>query len=274
METLSDILRIALPILYGTGAILYVSYFFKRVDHLKFAATGALVTAILAHLWYVILLGVLLGRHPMANIFEFLSFVAMTMALIYLFLQIWYRNGYIGVFIVPAVFLLQFVATLGLDSSAPLRPLLQEERFALHATAIAAAYAAYFLCMMYAVMVLLFERSIRRHRFGILFEQLPSLDVLAKMTTVTLLIGFGMMSIGLGLGALGALDAPPPVHLDTKVILTVLVWLLYGFAVVSRFVLRWSDRVCAMLSIIGFIFLVLTTVTSHVTFSSWHNFIG
>ena len=274
MLMLSQIFRSTVPTLYGAGALFYLFYFYKKNNGLKRFATLTLTTSAVVHFGYTVALGILAGRHPMATIFEFLSFVAMTMTFIYLFMEIWQRNAYIGAFVVPAIFFLQLCSALGSDPGATLTPLLREVRYALHATAFAAAYAAFFLGVLFAVMVILFERSVRRHHFGIVFEQLPPLNVLAKMTANILLLGFVLMSVGLGIGVWNALQVSNAAGFDAKIIFTILVWLLYGLAVLSRFVLRWSEKATALLSIAGFVLLVLTTLLSHVTVASWHHFIG
>ncbi|MBN2714576.1 MAG: cytochrome c biogenesis protein CcsA [Deltaproteobacteria bacterium] len=274
MLIFSQILQTTLPVLYGAIALSYLFYFYTRIAALSRVATVALLVTAVLHLGHTVVLGIIAMRHPMATIFEFLSFVAMTMAFIFLFLETWYRNGYIGAFALPAVFVLQLCASLGIQPAVAVTPLLEEVRFALHATAFAAAYAAFLLGLLFGVMVILFERSVKRHHFGIVFEQLPSLSVLGKMTASTLLLGFVFMSIGLGLGAWNVMHAPTDLQMDAKVLLTILVWLVYGFAIFSRFVLRWSDESTAILSIAGFALLAFTTVATHVTFSSWHNFVG
>jgi ABC-type uncharacterized transport system permease subunit len=274
MNVFFNILQISLPVLYGVSALCYLCYFFRKNSSQRNIGTSVLVTAAVAHMVYTVVLGGTTGRHPMGTIYEFLSFVAMTMGFIYLFLEIWHRNAYIGTFTVPAIFLLQFCSTLGIEPSVTLKPLLHETRFALHATTFAAAYASFFLGVIFALMVLLFERSIRRHRFGIIFEQLPSLDVLARMTATTLVIGFVFMSIGLSLGAWNALETSAEVGVDVKVLLTLLVWLLYGAAIVTRFVFHWSDKSLAIFCMSGFLLLITTTVYTHVSDAGWHHFVG
>jgi len=276
MLVFSKILQTTIPVLYGASALCYLCYFFRKNIGLKRLATLTLTISAVTHFGHTIALGIIAGRHPMATIFEFLSFVAMTMSFIYLFMEIWHRNACIGAFVVPAIFVLQLISALGIAPAATLTPpLLQEMHFALHATAFAAAYAAFFMGVMFALMVILFERSIKQHRFGIVFEQLPSLSILARMTAGTLLLGFVLMSIGLGFGAWTAMNASAgDVALDAKILLTLLVWLLYGFAIFSRFILRWSEKSTALFSIAGFILLVLTTLISHITMLSWHNFVG
>jgi ABC-type uncharacterized transport system permease subunit len=274
MNVLFQMLQISLPVLYGVSALCYLFYFFSRNPRQRKIGTALLVIAAVAHMVYTVVLGGSTGRHPMGTIYEFLSFVAMTMGFIYLFLEVWHRNAYVGTFAVPAIFLLQFSSTLGIDTSVTLKPLLHETRFALHATTFAAAYASFFLGVIFALMVLLFERSIRQHRFGIIFEQLPSLDVLARMTTTTLIIGFVFMSIGLSLGAWSAWVTTIDVNVDAKVLLTLLVWLLYGVAIVTRFVFHWSDKSLAIFCMSGFLLLVAITVVTHMSDASWHYFVG
>lgn len=260
--------------MYGAGVLFYLFHFLKKSDGAQKAATTTLSIATLLHVAYVVALGIILGRHPMATIFEFMSFVAMSMAVIYLFLETLYRNRYMGAFIVPAIFVLQCCSSVGLDVSSTLVPMLKEVRFALHATMFASAYAAFFLAVLFAVMLLLFDRALKRKNYGIVFEQLPSLDVLVQMTMGATAVGFVFMSIGLGFGAYNATNLPSGFQMDPKIILTALVWLFYGFVMIAHFVLRWSDRATAILNFVGFVLLALSTVVSHVTFSSWHQFVG
>ncbi|MBN2344269.1 MAG: cytochrome c biogenesis protein CcsA [Deltaproteobacteria bacterium] len=251
----------------------YLIYFFTKRIGVSRGATSFLSGGTVLHATYTIALGVLLGRHPMATIFEFLSFVAMTMAIIYLFLETYYKNKFIGAFVVPAVFVLQFIASIGVDVSSTLVPMLREVKFALHASMFASAYAAYFLGVLFAVMLLMFERSLKQKNYGIIFEQLPSLSILVKMTISTTVIGFIFMTVGLGIGAHTAASAVQGFHMDPKIGFTVLVWLVYAFVIFAHFFLRWSDRRTAILNLLGFVLLALSTVISHASISSWHQFV-
>jgi ABC-type uncharacterized transport system permease subunit len=238
-------------------------------------ARPLLVLALVAHASYEILRAAAYGHHPMASLFEILSIVALALALVYLVIEIWRGNKATGVFVLPFVVALQVVALLGMEPTWAIPPILRDPLFGVHTGLAALGYAAFLLAAIYAVMLLLFERALRRRRFGLLFERLTSLDILARMNRGAVLVGLPVFAVGASLGLVwAAREGIPDFLLDPKVLLTVLVVAVFGLVLGGAYGLRWSAGRVAKLSLAGFILMVLATAAVHALLPTWHRFGG
>src|SRR6185369_12601739 len=95
-----------------------------------------------------------------------------------------------GAFQLPIVVLLQLIASTLMQHAAPVAPGVGgRSGYSLHALAAVFAHSAFVVGAVYALMYVVMYRALKRKRFGVVFERLPSLDTLAGM-------GFGAIALG------------------------------------------------------------------------------
>ncbi|MBW2275940.1 MAG: cytochrome c biogenesis protein CcsA [Deltaproteobacteria bacterium] len=275
METAITILGPISPALYALAFVLYLVLFVKRNKITAALATPALVLAIAEHAAYSVLRALVHAHHPMASLFEVLSIVALALAIVYLLIETWRKNKATGVFVLPFVVIVQAVSMIGIEPTLEIQPILRDPLFGMHTGTATLGYAGLFLAAVYAVMHLLFHRALRRKNFGLLFERLTSLDVLARMNRGAILVGFAFLSLGLVFGLIWAARVEIPDYwADPKVLLTLAFWAVFGFAILAQYVLRWASSRVAWISLVGFVLMVVSTVVVNVLLSSWHRFGG
>jgi len=275
METSLSILGPLSPVLYALSLALYCASLFKRERLIERAAKPVLLLAVAEHLAYTITRALAFGRHPMAGVFETLSTVSLALAVLYVVIEFWRRNKTTGVFVLPSVLAIQLVAMSGIEPTRELEGILRDPLFGAHTGAVALGYASFFLAAVYGVMYLLFHRALRRKNFGLMFERLTPLDVLARMNRGATLVGFAVMSIGVAVGLVWASKAKiPDYYLDPRVLLTALFWSVFGVSLLSHYVLKWSARRVVWLSLAGCVLMVLTTMVVNLMVPSWHRFGG
>jgi ABC-type uncharacterized transport system permease subunit len=275
MESAITVLGPISPVLYIIAFVLYLIFFAKRNKTAARLARPALAVAIAEHGIYSVLRALVYGHHPMASLFEALSIVALALAIVYLVIEIWRKNKTTGVFVLPFVVVVQSVSMIGIEPTREIQPILRDPFFGMHTGTATLGYAALFLAAVYAVMHQLFHRALRRKDFGLLFERLTSLDVLARMNRGSVLVGFAFLTLGLVFGVVWATRIGIPDYwADPKVLLTLLFWAVFGFALLAHYALRWASSKVAWISLAGFALMVLSTVALNVALSTWHSFGG
>ena len=123
-------------------------------------------------------------------------------------------------------------------------------------------------------MYLLLYKSLKSKKFGVVFERLPSLDVLSKMGFGSVLLGWLFLSATIILGVVMSLEMFPEFYRDPKFITTIAVWLVYGATVLAYLVFGWRGARSVYLSLAGFFFAILAMLGSALLWSSFHKFMS
>ena len=133
------------------------------------------------------------------------------------------------------------------------------------------SYGAFLVAFLSGVLFLIQERQLKRKTMGMLFHRLPSLDVLDRVNFLAIGVGFVLLSIGVGCGLIEArLLFQRWWVSDPKEYLTVLLWLSYLLLWLVRLRATLRGRRVALLSILGFSFVLLTFVGASWFMPSWH----
>lgn len=226
------------------------------------------------HVAFLIALAQGLGRMVPANNYEVLSVLALCTATIYWFIELMAHEGRTGVFVLLAAFVMQYTATVFLPmadqptGTAPAAQGLSE----FHVLPSIVAYTSLTISAVYGLLHLASWRNMRHRRFGVLFDRLPSLDVLGKMNWHAMLTGLAFMTLAMVTGAVmysaGAAHAHGPLDakLWTKMLAGSLAWLLYATTAAGKWIGGWSPARVSMISIVAFVIVagmfVATTLLS------------
>ncbi len=141
--------------------------------------------------------GQALGRCPITNPFELLTFTGWAMVLFYFVVGSAYRLSLLGAFTAPLAFLMQ-VAALMKPDPAPAAPKGSPGMWTeLHATLSLLAYGAFALAFVAGVMFLLQDRLLKKHTGMVLVRTLPPVHHLAKAMKRLLLTGTLFLTAGI-----------------------------------------------------------------------------
>ena len=127
----------------------------------------------------------------MSNLYESLVFFALTISVIYLFIERKYENQTIGAFAAPLAFLALAYASLSpniSDRIQPLLPALKSNWLIAHVLACFVGYAAFAIAFGVSIMYLLKKRD-TGDRNGSL-ARLPDAGVLDELTHQLVMFGF------------------------------------------------------------------------------------
>lgn len=193
------------------------------------------------------------GRCPLTSLFDVLVFLGWSVALLYLLAGATYRLSLLGVFTSPLVFLLQCVALLMPMPllSKPVSPV--NAWLELHAAVSVVAYGAFALAGVAGATLLVQERQLKTRRLHSFFYHFPPIHDLAAANRRLVYIGFTLLTLGLVSGLSRGLA-----HIGLLRVVSLGVWLLYGFLCAALGVGRISPQRAAWLAIGAFLVLLLT----------------
>ncbi len=277
MLAMIDLLMAGLPLLYGLATVNYAIYFTRRDEFAEKTCTPVLALSVVLHLVFILMRTLHFERHPMGSLPEALTAIAFSVALVYLYVEQIQKSKSTGVFILPMVVVLQLAAS-GLlphnTSEAATSALLRNPLFGLHTVLAVLGYSAFAVGAVYGVMFFLLYRALKSKKFGLIFERLPSLDVLGKMVFGATFLGWLFLSATICLGVLMSFDLFPFFYKDPKFITTIAVWVVYGFMVLTYFAFGWRGARSVSLSLVGFVFAILAMLGSTFIWSSFHTFMS
>lgn len=226
----------------------------QRVAEWCMAAGFVLHTADLIADW------VIDGHYPLFFLRETLSFLAWALVAAYALILYRYRAQALGVFIMPLISVLTFVALLVKTGPADAPAGFSTTwLFPIHTTLLIFAYAAFFIVFMASVMYLLLERELKLKTFGAIFHRLPSLSTVNQLATTSAIFGLTLLTLGIATGMLWSSSRDGRIwHNDPKEIFALLTWLLYFLLLIYRSSSNWHGRNAAWLGVAGFALVLCT----------------
>jgi cytochrome c-type biogenesis protein CcsB len=251
---------------YGLAAVLYVfSWVFRKEMPGKLATWVTFAACIgnaagLALRWYESYqIGSGYGHAPLSNIYESLTFFALTIGTIYLVVERRYGNRVIGVFALPLAFFALAYASFGTnDRIQPLIPALKSNWLIAHVISCFIGYAAFGLAFGVSIMFLFKADGSRDDDGGILIR-MPDTAVLDELTHQLIMFGFLFLTVGIITGAVWANSAWGRYWgWDPKETWSFITWLIYAALLHFRMMRGWRGKRIAVLSIIGFAAVLFT----------------
>jgi ABC-type uncharacterized transport system permease subunit len=181
----------------------------------------------------------------------------------------------LGIFALPATFILVFVPALGPDRYHFPSEGVRTSWLVAHIAALLAAYAALGFSLLASLLYLLQERRLKQipktggHEGWLPLDWLPPLDTLERIAHATLEFGFPCMTVGLVIGAVLVQETPlgAAYFLDPKVIASFISWGVYVLLLLVRRSAGLRGRKAAWLSgavVVVMLFVWAANLVSHV----------
>ncbi len=193
---------------------------------------------------------------PITNLFETLAFFSWSLVLSYLVVGPAYRMSILGAFTAPVVFLINFfaLAAAGSIDLPGAMPVLGWQ-IEMHATLALLGLGVLGIAAVAGVAYLIQERQLKRRALTSWFYSLPNVGRLEFVQQRVLVWGFAIFSAGALLGFF----IPHQNSEDwVKIAWSAVVWSLYAALVVVLWLGRLSHKKTALLSVAGYVFILLT----------------
>ena len=136
------------------------------------------------------------------------------------------------------------------------------------------SYVAFLIAFVTGVLFLIQERQLKSKSMGLLFHRLPALGTLDRINFVAIGVGFGLLSVGLLCGLIGARRLLGAWwSWDPKESLTALLWAAYLMLWLLRLRATWRGRKVALLSVLGFTLVLFTFLGVSRWLPTWHTYL-
>jgi HemX protein len=276
MAFLIQLLEVGLPLAYAAIFVLYMRLFLKPEDHTKegpFLGSQLLYGTLAVHLSYLGLLSYHVDHLPVASRAEFLSVLALCIGLVYAFVERKHRDANTGVFFLPLIIAAQGWSSLLMDHSAPHSILAANPAYGIHVIFMVFGFTALAVSALYALMYILLSRQLKSHQLGLIFRQLPALNILEKMSRLATLCGIILLGIGLGIGHYLAMYVLEYFDFfDPKIVITYVAWAIYAVGYLVVKIRGISGLRMGYLSLAGYLTLITAMVVVNTFLSSFHSF--
>lgn len=263
--TSSNLLSI-ITFVYAAAAFAYLTAWIFKMEAPGKAGTLLALVAVVGNFVGLLLrwresytLGI--GHAPLSNLYESLMFFALTIGVLYLYVERRYKTHVIGAFAMPLAFLAMAYASMSptiSDRIQPLIPALKSNWLIAHVMACFVGYAAFAIAFGISIMYLIRPQDNGAAQEGLL-QRLPSAKVLDELTHQLVMFGFLWLSAGIITGAVWANSAWGRYWgWDPKETWSLITWLVYAALLHFRLMRGWRGKRIAILSIVGFMAVMFT----------------
>ena len=245
--------------LYGCATAAYLCCLVKTSEKLSLWANRLLVTGFISHILSTIHLANQVRHLPLTDMQGSLSFFSLMIVGVFIFFDRKYKVPTLGSFVTPVALVMLIVASALHGEMRQLPPVLQSNWFWFHALLAFASYAAFAIACGVAVMYLIQRYFLKKKHFSGLFQKLPPLETLDEISYRSLAIGFPLLTVAIISGAIWSEKAVGNYwEWDPKQTWSLITWFIYAALLHGRLTIGWRGKRAAILSIIGFVVLLIT----------------
>ncbi len=274
MELTGKFFEFLLPLLYLCTVAAYSISFFNKHPFGKKSKTPLLLLTISAHFFYLVIRTIYLQHPPIISVFEIMSLLAFSIAASYRLIEIQTQIKNTGLFVLSIALIFQFISSLFIEDLYEVPQVLRSNILGIHVLSALLGYSAFTISAVYGVMYLLQYRIIKSNKFGIIFENLPSLERLEYLTQKAIVIGFILLSVAIVIGFAWLPKAIENYsYFDPKLVGTVLIWFIYAAGIYLIQTGKRRGRQVMHFAISGFLFAIFSLTIINVYLTSFHFFI-
>ncbi len=260
--------------------LLYILTFFAYITDIRAEKPAftrlkrvSLFVTLFLHLVFLFYIFSSFNHIPVTNKSELFTVVAFAAAFIYFLLELLtdvHGTGFLILFF-SALFQLLSVFFVGKSSALSANEL--NVYIGMHVTAAIFGYVGFTISAAYGAMYVMLASKLKKNRFDALFERLPSLEILLKLSLTAFYVSFVMLTVALVLGAIWLPKIfPESTFNDPKVIITGAVWIVYAIGLFLKLTNRLYGKRFIYYSVYAFIFLILSASITSLLTDSFHAF--
>ncbi len=199
--------------------------------------------------------------------------IAFAVTVVYFYVEFRTRTHKTGMFLLTFAFLFQTVSSAFIAETGSFPEVLRSPLFGVHTGSAVLGYTAFAVSAIYGVLYLLLYHDLKSNKFGIVYQRLPSLDLLSAMSRRAAVLGLVFLTITISLGTLwGYLERAhfPHFYRDPKLISTVIVWVVYAIGAVLHYGFGWTGKRTVYFSLFGFALIVISIMAVRLWIPSFH----
>ena len=249
METSILWLRVA-AVLYALGLLHSMLALVRRNQRLYPVALAAFRVAVVLHGVALVEASLAYGRLPLDSSFATLNVCAFLIALVFLIVEWRYHFASTAVALFPLVFLMTLAASTGQPTASWPNLGVRGALLVVHIVLVLAGIAALLLTAVASIFYLLQERRLKQKRTGTLLEKLPPLATLDNLISVSMGLGFVLLTLGVVFAVMWAWIEYQTRWLSyASVQFSLFTWLLCLVMIFLRTTAGWRGRKAAVMAL-------------------------
>ena len=262
-----------LPFLYLLTFAFYVTAFVRAKGQFTNIKRVSLFITLLFHGLYLLLRTIEFEHAPITNKFEIFTILAFAISFSYFVLELITDVRGTGTFIIFFSVIFQIVSSMFIEDLLVVSEILRNRFLGMHVLSALLGYSGFTISAVYGVLFFLLYKNLKSRKYGFLFDRLPSLEILEKMSFYAVMIGFVLLTIAIIIGFIWLPRAFPDFsYLDPKLIATGIVWLVYTGGILTKTIFKLYGKKVILFSIWGFVFAMLSLAITSFVQSSFHSF--
>ncbi len=266
-------LNFLIPILYALTFCVYLYDFFNDQKLMSNSKRIVLFVTLILHTYYLIALTVEYDHPPITNKFEIFSIIACSIAFSYFILELLTDIRGTGAFIIFFSLVFQVVSSLFIEHNSIVPEVLRNRLLGLHVINALLGYSGITISAVYGLLFMLLYKNLKTNKFGLIFNRLPNLEILEKLSFYSAVIGFVLLSIAMIIGILWLPKTFPKFsYFDPKLIGTIFVWLIYGIGITSKLFGNLYGKKVIIFSLIGFVVAIISLIVTNTLARTFHSF--
>ncbi len=273
MVSTLHILNIILPFLYLSTFGVYLFDFFQEKKLWINSKRVFLFFTLITHCFFLVLRTIEFDHTPITNKFEIFTLLACTIAFSYFLLELLTDIRGTGAFIIFFSLIFQVISSLFIEHDYVVPDILRNRLLGTHVISAIFGYSGITISAVYGLLFLLLYKNLKANKFGLIFNRLPSLEILEKLSFYSLVIGFVLLTIAIVIGIVWLPSAFPNFSFgDPKLVGTAFVWIVYGIGITSKFVGNWYGKKIIIFSLCGFVLTMTSLVLTSTLGNTFHAF--
>ncbi|MFA5805620.1 MAG: cytochrome c biogenesis protein CcsA [Melioribacteraceae bacterium] len=268
-----DTLNLFLPILYALVFAAYTYDFFTEKKFVNNSKRIILFVTLILHALYLITRTIEFDHPPITSKFEIFSIIAFSIAFSYFILELLTDIRGTGTFIILFSLGFQIVSSLFIEHNYIVPEVLRNRLLGLHVINALLGYSGITISAVYGLLFILLYKNLKANKFGLVFNRLPSLEILEKLSFYSAVIGFILLTIAIIIGIIWLPSAFPNFsYLDPKLIGTFFVWIVYGIGILSKLFGSLYGKKVIFFSLTGFALAIISLIITSTLGKTFHSF--
>jgi ABC-type transport system involved in cytochrome c biogenesis permease subunit len=262
-------------LLFGAAFALFVFHYLSRREEMNLRGV-VVVLAGWTSLGVALVLRAVSADHiPIVGAYESLAAAAWFIVAVYLVLELFTPVRTLGLYVMPAVLVFLGVAWASYQAPAGLIPALQSDIVVLHVIVMFTAVGALYLAGGAAILYLIEERLLKRHRVGSVLGRLPSLATLDRLVYHATLVGVPFLTMGMVAGAIRAIAFGVDTWwIDPIVLLSLGAWGVYLALLYGHMRGGWGGKRAAWLALTGLAVMLVIRFAAVPFWTGFHTYGG
>lgn len=266
-------LNIILPILYAISFGVYLIDFFKEKFKFENSKRLFLLLTLFTHFSYILFRVTEFDHPPITNKFELFTILAFAICFAYFILELITDVRETGLFIIIFSLGFQLTSSLFIEDLYNVKEVLRNQLLGVHVISALLGHAGITLSAVYGVLFLILYKKLKTHNYGIIFNKLPNLEILEKLSYHSIVFGYSLFTIAILIGYIWLPSAFPDFnYFDPKIISSLIIWVVYTIGITSKVFLKWYGRKVIIFAVIGFVFVILSMAASLIMSNTFHSF--